>query len=60
MQWYITVLGKPVPEETVSCSKLQTHETSEGFELAIPTIERPQTYASDRTATKIGYISLSW
>jgi hypothetical protein len=34
--------------------------TSEGFELTIPAIERPQTYASDRTANMIGYISLSW
>jgi hypothetical protein len=30
---------------------------SAGFESAIPTIKRPQTYALDRTATEIGCIS---
>jgi hypothetical protein len=34
--------------------------TSEVFELAIPAIERPQTYAFDLTATRIGYIPLRW
>jgi hypothetical protein len=33
---------------------------SEVFELAIPTIERPQTYVFDLTAPRIGYISFRW
>jgi hypothetical protein len=34
--------------------------TSEVFELAIPAIERPQTYVFDLTVTRISYIALRW
>jgi hypothetical protein len=41
---------------------LKKRQTSpEGFEPAIPTSERPQTYALDRTATEVGVrLSLFW
>jgi hypothetical protein len=35
--------------------KRRTYMPSAGFEPAIPAIKRPQTYASDRTATGIGH-----
>ena len=42
----------------------QTQETnitlSADFEPTIPSIERPQTYASDLTATQVGQCQLTW
>jgi len=33
---------------------------SAGFEIAIPATKRPQTYASDRAATGIGKVSVTY
>jgi hypothetical protein len=52
---------QPDTETYTEQNSLHTHETdmhtSTGFELALPTVEWPQTHALDRTAAGIGYTS---
>jgi hypothetical protein len=44
---------RPVPDKTQQSQETDIHSRG-GFEPAIPTSERPQTYALDRAATGIG------
>lgn len=50
---------QPVAEATTYTKhNRRTSISSEGFEPAIPAVERPQTYALDRRTTGIGLSSL--
>jgi hypothetical protein len=44
---------------THSTHKTHTSMPPAGFEAAIPAIERPQTHALDRAATRIGFLLIS-
>jgi len=46
--------------DTTQNKHKRTTRPSAGFEPAIPSIKRPQTYASDRTANGIGPHTVHW
>jgi len=54
-----------LPTQSTQCTTPNTHKKQismplAGIEPAIPTNERPQTYALDRAATEIGQKAICW
>jgi hypothetical protein len=50
---------RPLPTQTNNKHNRRTSMPSAEFEPAIPAIKRPQIYVLDRTATLIGYFSVT-